>query len=72
MTRDYATDPTERILAAERRRELRALLDAGSLGSPGAQIMRRTAGRDVALTPDEQGAVDAEMADLERELRGPR
>jgi hypothetical protein len=69
--RDYATDPSPRILDAERRREFRALIDASSFGTPGALAARKL-GRGETLTADEQAALDAEQAQLLAELAAMR
>lgn len=66
--RDYATDPSPRILAAESRRQFRALIDASSLDTPGALAIRKR-GRGEALTPAEEAAADQEMRDLDHALR---
>lgn len=65
---DYAENPTPRMLAAESRREFRRLLDASSLGTPGAKALIKH-GRGEELTSEEAEAMDAEMARLDDELR---
>lgn len=68
MSEDEVSERTRR---AEQRREFRRLLDASSLGTPGAQAMRkRGAGQE--LNADEQKAADAELAALERDLTPSR
>lgn len=69
----FAEHPTERMLRAERARNMRALLDRSSLGTPGAKALRkygeaclRATGpgdprpEDV-LTPDELRAMWVEL-----------
>lgn len=72
MTRDYASDPSPRIVDAEARREFARLLDASSLGTPGAKALRKygriSMGSDERMTPDEVAAMDAEMQSLDDEL----
>ncbi len=68
---DYAENPTPRILAAESRRRMRALIEDSSLGTAGAQALRKRAAGE-ALTPDEEIVAAAEMASLEWEMRRGR
>lgn len=65
MGEDFVEHPTERMQEAERRREFRRLLDASSLGTPGAQAMRKR-GRGEELTSEEEAAVVDELRELER------
>lgn len=72
--RDYATDPSPRILDAEARREFRALLDASSLGTPGAKALRKygriAMGSAEVMTMDELRVMDAEMRQLDEMMTG--
>lgn len=74
--RDFATDPSPRILAAEQRREFRGLLARSSFGSPGALAVQKygriAMGSGETMTDDERAAMGEHMAELEAELRSGR
>lgn len=71
--RDYSTDPSPRILDAERRREFQRLLDASSLGTPGAKALRKYGriemGSDEIMTTEELQAMWNEMEQLSKDLK---
>lgn len=68
MDEERKADRARRAEARQRRKELERMIEDSSLGTPGAQALRKK-GRGEPLTLQERALAETEIARLEKELR---